>query len=141
MNTRKDNYAKRLLYAIIGLLMTGLAILGAVVPVLPTTVFVLIALWAFSNASERLHGWFIRLPLLRTALVEAKKFQQEKTVALSAKIISQVSAWGSSIVLILVTRSLVIGVASVAVAISCSMFMFLTPTRKSNTAPVNSDAV
>ena len=135
------NRAKRWLYAIIGLLMTGLAVLGAVVPVLPTTVFVLIALWAFSNASDRLHSWFIRLPILRSALTEARKYQQEKTIALSAKLISQISAWGSSFVLILVTQNLVIGIVSITVATSCSVFMFLTPTRKSNTAPAKSDAV
>jgi uncharacterized membrane protein YbaN (DUF454 family) len=141
MVLQMKNRAKRWLYAIIGLFATGLAVLGTVTPVLPTTVFVLIALWAFSNTSETLHKWFIRLPILRSALIEAKKFQQEKTIALSAKIISQVSAWGSSLMLILLTRNFIIGIMSVALAASCSIFMLFTPTRKSDTAPVKSDAV
>lgn len=37
-----------------------LAIIGAVLPGLPTTVFVLIAAWAAARSSPRLHAWLMR---------------------------------------------------------------------------------
>lgn len=45
------------LYFLLGWCLFGLGIVGTVVPGLPTTPFMLLALWAFSKSSRRFHDW------------------------------------------------------------------------------------
>ena len=48
---------RRQLYLGLGWLCVLLGIIGAFLPLMPTTVFLLIAAWAFSRSSERWHRW------------------------------------------------------------------------------------
>jgi len=47
----------RAVYFLLGWSFFGLGAVGAVVPGLPTTPFMLLALWAFSKSSRRFHDW------------------------------------------------------------------------------------
>ena len=54
---------RRLLYVGAGLVCVGMAYLGAVLPGLPTTPWVLLASYCFSRSSPRLTRWLRRSPL------------------------------------------------------------------------------
>jgi uncharacterized membrane protein YbaN (DUF454 family) len=51
---------QRLLLRLLAGISLGLAIIGAVLPGLPTTVFVLIAAWAAARSSPGLHAWLMQ---------------------------------------------------------------------------------
>lgn len=124
---------KKLLYAALGLICTGLGVLGVWVPGLPTTVFILVALWAFSNSSRRLYDWLTRLPLLKHAVHEAHRFQREGTLHPRVKLISQGSAWLSFVIVTLLTRNLILAVILAMAATACSVFMYRVPSTQSVT--------
>ncbi|MDK1290345.1 YbaN family protein [Pseudoalteromonas umbrosa] len=49
-------------YLLGGTISLGFALIGAILPIMPTTVFLLIALWCFSKSSARLEHWLLTHP-------------------------------------------------------------------------------
>jgi len=130
---------KKMLYALLGLVCTGLGIVGIWLPGLPTTVFVLIALWAFSKSSQRLYEWFTRIPLLKHAIRESHRFQREGTLAPRVKFISQGSAWLSFAIVTALTQNMILAVILALVALSCSVFMYMVPSSQAAGATIRDD--
>ena len=85
----------KLAFLLIGFAATGLAMAGAVLPGLPTTPFLLVALWAFARSSDRLHAWIQRVPLLQAALVEARRFEQKGAIRPAVKYLAMGMGWAS----------------------------------------------
>ena len=60
---------KKILLLSLGWLCVGLAFLGIFLPGMPTTIFLIIALWAFAKSSKKFHAWLLNHkrfgPLLR----------------------------------------------------------------------------
>ena len=59
----------RRLYWALGMLMLVLAIIGAVLPVMPTTIFVILAAACFGRASPRWEAYLLQHPLFGPSLV------------------------------------------------------------------------
>lgn len=64
MTTPSPRPVTRLLFAALGWCAVVFAVAGALVPGLPTTVFVIAAAWCFSRSSRRFERWLRENPLL-----------------------------------------------------------------------------
>ncbi len=107
-----------------------LAIAGAVLPGLPTTPFLLVALWAFSRSSERLHMALMRMPLLSSALAEAVRFEQRRTIRPGVKVLALTMAWSSVAVTALLGGNRVVLAAVVAAALGATFTMWWYPSER-----------
>jgi len=75
----------RYLYLLLGWCFFGVGAVGAVVPGLPTTPFMLLALWAFSKSSRRFHDWLYAHPLFGPPL---QQWCSHRVIPRNAKILS-----------------------------------------------------
>ena len=75
---------------ILGLIALGLGVLGAFLPVLPTTPFLLLAAALFLRGNKKLHDWLMNHPKLGTYIAN---FTQHKAIPLRVKIVSVSTLW------------------------------------------------
>ena len=67
-------------YVVLGLLFTMIGAIGVVLPVLPTTPFLLLAAFFFARGSKRFHEWLIQSKLYKKHL---HSFVETKSMTLS----------------------------------------------------------
>ncbi|AWX16083.1 hypothetical protein CEP48_07840 [Mergibacter septicus] len=73
----------RYFYIFLGFLFLGLGILGAFLPILPTTPFLLCTLFFFGKSSSRLHNWFINTKIYHKYL---KSFNEQRALTKQSKL-------------------------------------------------------
>ena len=72
------------IWLVAGCLFLGLGVLGVALPILPTTPFVLAALFCFAKGSDRLHKWLLSTKLYQK---HVKKFNETRAMTLKSKIV------------------------------------------------------
>ncbi|MDR0515131.1 MAG: YbaN family protein [Coriobacteriaceae bacterium] len=71
------------LFAVLGFFFFALGAVGVVVPVLPTTPFLLLASFFFAKSSKRFHTWFTSTKLYQRHLAD---FVKERAMPLMTKV-------------------------------------------------------
>ena len=83
---------KKIILITIGWSCVGLAFIGTFVPGIPTTIFLIVALWAFAKSSKKFHSWLLNHKRFGPIL---QNWESHKVVPRRAKIlmvILQISA-------------------------------------------------
>ena len=98
-----------------GWLNVGLGLIGVVVPLMPTTVFLLIALWAFSQSSPRFHNWLYHHPRFGPAL---QAWHRDRAIPLAGKILAVVAMTASVVWLALYSDLPGVAIAAVGAGLA-----------------------
>ncbi len=90
---------RRFFWILLGLISLGLGLVGVVVPLLPTTVFMIFAAYAFSRGSPRLQAWIETHPRFGPPV---RRWQREGAIAPGHKraaVLAMAAGFGLSLAL------------------------------------------
>lgn len=92
MNTKKSNRVLQLFLIISGVICVALGTLGAFVPLLPTTPFLLLASYCFIRSSDRLYNWLINHRFLGKFI---RDYVEHKSINPNVRLITLAILWTS----------------------------------------------
>ena len=75
---------KKIILITVGWCCVGMAFIGVFVPGIPTTIFLIVALWAFARSSKKFHSWLLNHKRFGPIL---QNWESHKVVPRNAKII------------------------------------------------------
>lgn len=84
-------YLRKCALVAVGVLALALAVIGILVPILPTTPFLLLAAACFIRSSERLYRWLIGHRWFGSYI---RNYREHRAVTLRAKVLAMVMLWG-----------------------------------------------
>ncbi|HZI04136.1 MAG TPA: YbaN family protein [Archangium sp.] len=117
----------RYAFMALGFVCVGLGVLGAFLPVLPTTSFLLVALWAFSRSSRRFHDWLYTHPRFGPPLQEWK---EHGTIPVKAKVTALVTMLASLAFMVFVAHTKwPVVAAAAALMLVGAVFILSRPSR------------
>lgn len=116
--------AKRVVWFVVGILALALGGLGVVLPILPTTPFILAAAFAFANSSDKLHRWLVDHNIFGPLIAN---WQRYGAISRPTKVLSVVSMAAVLVVSLLLAVPVFVIVAQTLVVSACSLFIVSRP--------------
>ena len=117
---------KRTILISLGWLCVGLGFVGVFVPGIPTTIFLIIALWAFTKSSEKLRQWLLNHKRFGPIL---NNWQEHKVVPRRAKILMVVLMSLAVILFYYSSQSLILTIGLIIILVSVAIYVISLPSK------------
>lgn len=115
----------RIGYLIAGLAFTALGVIGAFLPLMPTTVFLILAAGCFGKSSPKLEAWLVNHPRFGPSV---RAWRANKAIPRKAKIAACMGmAGGMAIFLAAARPKLWLGLLVGAIMVGCAAFVVSRP--------------
>ena len=124
---------KKIILLSIGWICVGLGFIGIFVPGLPTTIFLIVALWAFTKSSKKLRIWLLNHKKFGPFL---RDWQEHRVVPLRAKILMVILQTCVVIMVHYTFNNLFITIGLIVILVLVSWYVLSLPSKVSVTHKV-----
>jgi len=107
-------YIKNPILIVLGWICVLLGVIGAALPILPTTPFIILAAYLFSKSSPKFHRWMLGIPLFGKII---RDWENNRVISVKSKVLAT-----TMIVLILV-NILIFGKMVIAIKILITIIL------------------
>ncbi|MEM1380695.1 MAG: YbaN family protein [Pseudomonadota bacterium] len=114
----------RLIWFVVGVVALGLGMLGVILPLLPTTPFILLAAFAFARSSQRWHDWLVAHPVFGPMIANWRDYG---AISRRAKIIGTLSMAGVFVLSFVLNAPATVLVVQAVVLIASAAFVLTRP--------------
>lgn len=114
----------RIFWLVSGLIALGLALLGAVLPLLPTTPFLLVAAFAFARSSPKLAAWLENHPQFGPLIANWREYG---AISVRAKLAAMAAIIAAPIISIILGASTTVLVIQLVVLLIVTVFILSRP--------------
>ena len=120
----QSTFPVRALWLVVAVTCLALGAVGVVVPVLPTTPFLLLAAYGAARSSTRLHSWLVGHRLFGPLITD---WQENRTVSRRAKVTATATMAASAVVLFVVGPSTWLALSVTALMAAVATWLWLRP--------------
>ena len=117
---------KRMILISLGWLCVSLGFIGIFVPGIPTTIFLIIALWAFTKSSKKLRHWLLNHKRFGPIL---NNWQQHKVVPRRAKILMVVLMSLAVVLFYYSLQNLYLTIGLIIILVSVAIYVISLPSK------------
>lgn len=117
----EQNKFKRIFYFVCGIICVILGLIGIVLPVWPTTIFIILAAWFFIRSSEKYYNILIRNRILGRMV---RNYQEFKGIEKNTRIKSLLVLWVTLLISFLLVDKLWVQILLIVVGIGVSWHLF-----------------
>lgn len=115
----------RPLYLSGGVLFVAMGVIGIFVPVWPTTIFFIMALWAFKRSSPPLEAWLLNHRLFGQTL---RDWEESRSMRTRAKVVSISAIWLCLAISCAMTQKPFVWAILGAVGLALTLYLWTRPT-------------
>jgi len=115
----------RSLFVVAGTICVGLGAIGMVLPILPTTPFLLLAAACYIRGSERMHQWLLNNRWFGSYI---KNYHEGKGISARGKIFSISTLWIAICISILTIHILPMQITLILIATAVTVHLIRVPT-------------
>lgn len=118
---------KKLIFISLGFFFIGLGTIGLFIPILPTTIFIIIAAYFFAKSSEKYYNWLISNKYFGKFI---KDYREGRGIPLKIKTISIFTLWATILYSVFfIVGELWLKILLIAIAIGVSLHLLTLKTR------------
>ena len=122
------NGLQRYFYLVSGVILVAIGVIGIFLPVLPTTIFLILASACFVKGSPRANEWLRNHKILGAYI---KNYQDGTGLTVKSKVINTLLLWTMILIsAFLFTEEISIRIVLIAIAIGVSIHLLMVKTKK-----------